>query len=187
MMRRILRTILRVAWRRRVRTSALLLAYGSVLAACLWLSYLLRFDFELPDWVRLNLVATCTFALGVKLVCMMGFHQFDGLPTYFSTPDLKRLVGAWACGSLVLGVIRLTSGVELAPPRGVILSDFMLSVMTLSALRLGLRHVRVLASNKPPQAVRKARRVGIGRRGRPRRGARDRTREREQPALGGNP
>ncbi len=161
MMRRILQAIVRTAWRRRVRTSALLLGYGGALAACLALSYLLRFDFDLPDWVRLHLVAACAFAVGVKLICMMGFHQFDGLLTYFSTPDLKRLVGACACGSLVLGVVRLTSGVELAPPRGVILTDFMLSVMTLSALRLGLRHVRGLASNQPPRAVHSPRRVGI--------------------------
>ena len=38
MMRRILRMVVRVAWRPRVRTAALLLAYGSVLAACLGLS-----------------------------------------------------------------------------------------------------------------------------------------------------
>ena len=161
MIRRILQKIVRVAWRRRVRTTALLLAYGGVLTACLALAYLLRFDFDLPDWVRLNLVVTCAFAIGVKLVCMVGFHQFDGLLTYFSTPDLKRLVGACACGSLVLGVVRLTSGLELAPPRGVILTDFLLCIVALSALRLGLRHMRVLASDKPRQAVRQPRRVGI--------------------------
>ena len=94
MMRRIFKTIVRVAWLPQVRTTALLLAYGSVLTFCLWLAFQLRFDFDLPEWVRWNLLATCAFALGVKLICMICFHQFDGLLTYFSTPDLKRLGGA---------------------------------------------------------------------------------------------
>ena len=111
MMLRLLRPIARLAWRRQVRTLALLLLYGACLTASLLLAYLLRFDFDLPTWVRANLVTTCVFALGVKLACMGCFHQFDGLLTYFSTPDLKRLVGACLCGSLVLGLLRLVTTV----------------------------------------------------------------------------
>ncbi|MCE9609370.1 MAG: polysaccharide biosynthesis protein [Chthoniobacter sp.] len=161
MTHRYLRPLALLAWQPRVRNVVLSLIYGSILTACLLLAFLLRFDFELPEWVRANLVTTCAVAVGVKLICMAAFRQFDGLLTYFSTPDLKRLAGACALSSLVLGLIRLVTGLDWAPPRGVILTDLVLGLMALSATRLGFRHFRTLASERPQKSGGKVRRVGI--------------------------
>jgi FlaA1/EpsC-like NDP-sugar epimerase len=99
--------------------------------------------------------------VGVQILCMFAFHQYDGLLSYFSTPDLKRLI--LACGSAVVatGLIRWQVTRELTPPGGVIITQFLISVGVLSAMRTTFRRVRVLAfahDTRPP-GIRK--RVGI--------------------------
>ena len=162
MIRSLASSMVRTAWKVRViRYLALAATYSIAFAASLVIAYLLRFDFDLPSWVMATLLPIGAAALGVKLMGMVFFHQFDGLLTYFSRPDLRRLVFACASSSLVLGLIRLVEGVQFAPPRGVLLIDLLLCIVILSSTRLGFRWLRTVGFSKTPRFAGKTRCVGI--------------------------
>ncbi len=111
-----------------LRFLALMGAYGAVLGLSLFFAYQLRFDFFVPDNIERNMLSVCAITVAVQLVCLFLFHQFDGLLTYFSTPDLRRLLSACSLATLVIAAQRFTMGVIIAPPRGVILINFILSI-----------------------------------------------------------
>lgn len=74
---------------------------------------------------------------GNKTHVLAGFGQFAGLLSYFSIPDFKRIVYAMAVSGLILLGARFFLPQELfAPPRGVVLMDFVISIGALTALRL---------------------------------------------------
>jgi len=162
MIRLFLRPFVRAVWRiQALRSAFLTVTYGTVLTWCLWMSYQLRFDFNVPPLVGADMLTVGTVTVGIQLLGLFFFHQFDGLLTYFSAPDLKRLLGACTSSSLVLGLFWLAGGLESAPPRGVILTDFVLSIMALSATRFVFRYGRSLTSSRATGSGRKPRRVGI--------------------------
>ena len=162
MMRPFLRPVLQFVWKVRVlRNLALAAAYSLVFAVSLAAAYLLRFDFDIPAWVTATALPIGATAVAIKLAGMMCFHQFDGLLTYFSRPDLRRLIFACASSSLVLGVIRLAHGVSFAPPRGVLLIDLLVCIVFLSALRLGFRWARTVCFSKMPRSAGRQRCVAI--------------------------
>ena len=145
-----------------VRTLVLTLLYSVTVALCLWLAYLLRFDFEIPPPFSHSLPGIVCVAIAIKLVCLLFSHQFDGLLTYFSTPDLKRLLAGCVAGSAILGWLRETAGVAFAPPHGVILADLVFCFVALCTIRLAFRSVRNLNSRSAyPPAGRTPRRVAI--------------------------
>src|SRR6185436_21122068 len=78
----------------------------------------------------------------LKLVLLLFIGQFAGLLSYFSIPDLRRLVLALATASSLLYILWVGSGGQAAPPRSVILADFLLSFLSLSAIRLFFRVMR---------------------------------------------
>ena len=125
-----------------LRLLALMGAYGAVLGLSLFFAYQLRFDFVVPDNIAQNMLSVCAITVAVQLVCLFLFHQFDGLLTYFSTPDLRRLLSACSLATLVIAALRFTMGIIIAPPRGVILIDFILSIAAIGALRLSFRALR---------------------------------------------
>jgi FlaA1/EpsC-like NDP-sugar epimerase len=156
-----LRWILLIVWPRPAfRAVVLAFAYAATFAACLWGAYLLRFDFAIPHRFAENLPLLCCLAAAAKLVFMLGFHQFDGLLSYFSIPDLKRVLAACVGGTLVLAGFRLFVDIPIAPPRGVILTDFMLSILAVSVTRLSFRYARLYGVERL-RPLRKARRVAI--------------------------
>ena len=158
MINSVLRVVLRV---RSVRTIALALGYSAVLALCIFLAYQLRFDFDVPQRLRPSLFFVCSLSVGVQILCMFAFHQFDGLLSFFSTPDLKRLVLACSSAAIVLIALRLSFGIGFAPPRGVLMMYYVLSIGALCTMRLGFRHVRLLTVAGLGRARGKARRVAI--------------------------
>ena len=131
------------------------------LTLCLWLAYQLRFDFNVPPLGESALLSIAAMTVLTQLFALFCFHQFDGLLTYFSTPDLKRLVGACTGSSLLLGLFWLAGGLASAPPRSVILMDYVLCIVALSATRFVFRYGRGLAAASRPHSGRKPRRVGI--------------------------
>ena len=162
MIRSLVSSIVRGAWKVRViRYLALAVIYALVFALSLMVAYLLRFDFDVPPWAMATLLPIGATALAVKLMGMVFFHQFDGLLTYFSRPDLRRLVCACGSSSLVLGLIRLVQGLQFAPPRGVLLIDLLVCIVVLSSTRLGFRWLRTVGFSKAPRFAGKTRCVGI--------------------------
>ena len=135
-MESILKTLLKA------RLGILLCGYSAILSACFFLAYDLRFDFSVPLEVRSDLWHFLVLILLCKLVLLAVFRQYGSLLSYFSVPDLFRIVSAMgAVGVAEVSVWLITKGM-VAPPRGVILSDFILSVGALCMMRLTLRVYR---------------------------------------------
>jgi len=161
-MRSIIRLALGVALRTHaVRTIALALAYALVLGICILFAYELRFDFAIEEWVYPTLLTVVAVTIGVHLLSLAAFDQFDGLLSYFGRPDLKRIVFACTTAAAFLGLIRLLFGVNVSPPRGVILVNYLLCLVALSAMRLSFRRIRRIDSPSLGRMQGKARRVAI--------------------------
>jgi FlaA1/EpsC-like NDP-sugar epimerase len=145
--------------------------YTVALTASLWVSYLLRFDFdirEIPPRIehdkKMEVIRLYfTWVIPMKLVLLGLFRQFQGLLSYFSIPDLRRLFAATACGSFVT-YLAWKLPTQPAPPRGVILIDFVLSFVILASIRLAFRVIRerFLMGEKVKRRQRRVAIVGAG-------------------------
>lgn len=143
------------------RHGLLTILYATLFLFSLWLSYQLRFDFEVPPFYASQFLVSCVWILPLTLVCLYSFGQFNDLLSYFSIPDLKRIVYAMGSASLAVFAVRALELGSLGPPRGVILSNFMISIAELCTMRLVFRTVRerYLAPQTRPR--RRSRRVAI--------------------------
>ena len=144
-----------------VRKAILLLLYAGGLALSFVLSYELRFDFAMVENFKQQLWGYLPLVVGLQLILLLAFRQFEGLLSYFSLPDLARLFWASFVSFAMIVAIWLASWGAYAPPRGVILSDFLISFMGLAGIRLGFRlfRERYLAPYSRHNPL--ARRVGI--------------------------
>jgi FlaA1/EpsC-like NDP-sugar epimerase len=144
-----------------LRLGSLACFYAVSLTFCLWFAYLLRFDFYIPSSEWVNLFNTARWLVPAKLICLLLFRQFEGLLSYFSVPDLRRLFYAVACPSGIALIVWVLSRGAYAPPRGVILSDFVLSFLVLAATRLGFRLISERAVSRGARAKQRSKRVAI--------------------------
>lgn len=142
-----------------LRPASLTVLYATLLLGCLWLSYLLRFDFAVPP-VHWQHFLVSLWVVPVQLIFLWGFGQFEGLLSYFGTPDLNRVVAAAAGSAIVMVLVWLIEG-GLAPPRGVILTDLILCVAGLCTMRLGLRTIRERYLAPQTKSRRRSRRIAI--------------------------
>ena len=110
-----------------VRKAILLFLYAGGLASSLLLAYEVRFDFAMEENFKQQLLRCLPWVVGLKLILLFAFGQFEGLLSYFSLPDLNRLFRASFLSFAILVSIWLVSWGAYAPPRGVILSDFLIS------------------------------------------------------------
>jgi FlaA1/EpsC-like NDP-sugar epimerase len=147
-----------------IRSILLLGIYVLVLSASFYLAYDLRFDFAVPADVQ----AFRLYFLGITVLAKIGllvlFRQFGSMLSYFSIPDLLRITLAMGLYSLLLHVLWLATSGMLAPPRGVILADFVLSVTGLCTTRLSMRlyRERFLGESRPENKSRRAVILGAG-------------------------
>ena len=144
-----------------IRIVLLLVIYTAVLSLSRWLAYQLRFDFAVPPQFEVQLAAHGWWVVALKLFLLLCFSQFAGLLSYFSIPDLRRLLYATASSSVILLGLRYYTDLFFTPPRGVLLIDFLLSFGGLAAVRLGFRLVRERFLAPQSRSRRRARRVGI--------------------------
>ena len=124
------------------RTLVLVIIYAAIIAASFHLAYEVRFDFLVaPNYQaeRLHLIG---LVIGIKLVALIVVRQLGSVLTYFSIPDLLQLIWGMSGASLVLMAPRLLGWSEFSPPRGVLLTDFMLCLGGLCLARLGTRLYR---------------------------------------------
>ncbi len=132
---------------------------AGLLLACRWLAYQLRFDFDVPEPLQVQLERHWFWVIALQLVCLYIGGQFSGIYRYFSLSDLQRLAAAMALsGALLYGVRFLHVG--YSPPLGVILPQTVFGFLTLAALRTTWRMVHERFLRGPDRAIRKCR-VGI--------------------------
>lgn len=139
----------------------LAVTYAAIMGVCLWFSVLLRFDFEVPSEYWNGFRTTLLWLIPLKLGMLMLFGQFRSLLTFFSLSDAKRLfVAMGLSGLLALALWYLSNG-TLVVPRAVILTDFILSVVGLVALRTGMRIYRERMVDAPTASPANRRKVAI--------------------------
>lgn len=153
-----LRHVVHTPW---LRSLMLLVLYAGVLSASWWLAFQLRFDFLVPAAHSPPLYTNWLWLISTKLVLLYLMGQFSGLLSYFSLPDLRRQFLAAVTGSVALIVVSKMVAGDYYTPRGVILMDFMLSVIGLGVLRLTFRVVRERFLAPQARSHRRVRRVGI--------------------------
>ena len=143
------------------RRILLFVLYTIGLVASLFLAYALRFDFVIEGRSMLQFKFVVLWFVPLKLIFLILFRQFQGLLSYFSLPDLGRLFYSLAVPSAFTLFLWFYSGGKDAPPRGVILADFVLSFMGLAVTRLAFRVVREKFLSATNSESKSAKRVGI--------------------------
>ncbi len=113
-----------------------------IIAASFYIAYEIRFDFLVPEEHQTERFRLLPLVIGLKLIALVACRQLGSLMTYFSVPDLIRLFWAMLASSAILLVPRMLGWPALAAPRGVLLTDFMLSFGGLCAGRLATRIYR---------------------------------------------
>jgi FlaA1/EpsC-like NDP-sugar epimerase len=124
------------------RFTSLFLVYGVELAAAFWLAYELRWDFEVPAEFADQRATLIVAVVACKLLLLHSFGQFRTMLSYFSLADFSGIVLAMSAASGIMLVLWQIATAHAAPPRGVILIDFVFSVGLLSSFRLFLRVLR---------------------------------------------
>jgi FlaA1/EpsC-like NDP-sugar epimerase len=125
-----------------VRLLAVGAGYFFVLAASLALSLLLRFDFRVPPGYWSELLGASLWILPLKFILLALAGQFRTLLTFFSLPDAKSLALAMGLAGAITAAVWFAVGGQGVPPRGVIVTDTVVSFCALVALRLGMRIYR---------------------------------------------
>ncbi len=147
------------------RLVVLIGVYAVILFLCLLTALFLRFDFNVAPEYWNRFWKSVVWILPLKLVALAVFGQFRTLLTYFSLPDAKRIAAAMTSSAIVcLGIWFLVGGHSVVP-RGVLVSDMVLSFLALGALRVGLRLYReriVAAESKPAGSTKKKRTAIVG-------------------------
>jgi FlaA1/EpsC-like NDP-sugar epimerase len=139
--------------------------YAGFIGASFYAAYEVRFEFFVPPEQQVERVRLLPWVIALKLGTLVLFRQFGTLMTYFSLPDLNRLVGAMALASGVLFLPRALGWREFGAPRGVLLVDFMLAFGVLCGGRLAARLYRERlsgAGRAPGRALQRIAIIGAG-------------------------
>ena len=136
-----------IGWRRATRFGALAIVYAVDLAAAFWLAYELRWDFAVPMPFLDQRVQLLAIVVMCKLILLHSFGQFRSMLSYFSIADFSGVVLAMSAASAFMLALWCFAAPGASPPRGVILMDFVLSVVLVSTFRLFLRVVRTWSTS----------------------------------------
>jgi FlaA1/EpsC-like NDP-sugar epimerase len=147
------------------RFVSILFVYAADLCLVFYLAYLLRWDFAIPADFQLQWLELIFPIVLCKLLLLHSFGQFRSIMSYFGLADLGGVVLAMSIVSSSMLALWYFSAISAAPPRGVIVTDFVLSVGVISAFRLTLRVARTWCSIgrfSPEAAERRVAIIGAG-------------------------
>lgn len=154
-----------VGRRRSTRLAAVLLVYILELGTVFYVSYALRWDFATPDDFRRQMWVLIIPILLCKLLLLGSFGQFRSILSYFGLADFGAVVISIGTVSSLMLCLWYGAAVTAAPPRGVIVIDFVLSVALISAFRIFLRLARTWSISghmRPGMVERRVAIIGAG-------------------------
>lgn len=103
-------------------------------------SYLLRFNFEIPDLFMEKFFVVLAILVALKLSAFFVFKIYKTPWRFFSVQNLLNLVRAHIAAYLLFGALFLLASDLLNPfPRSVIFIDFVFSIFIIGALRISKR------------------------------------------------
>ena len=129
-----------------LRFVSILFVYAANLILVFYFAYLLRWDFAIPPEFLLQCLDLMIPVVVCKLLLLQSFGQFRSIMSYFGLADLGGVVAAMAMVSGSMLALWYVSAISAAPPRGVIIADFVLSVGAIAGFRLSLRVARTWCS-----------------------------------------
>jgi FlaA1/EpsC-like NDP-sugar epimerase len=118
---------------------AILLLDTILLCGAFFLSQLIRFDFNPPDWAMLRFWQFLPVVVGGKLICFSVLGLYKGMWRYTSIADLINIIKASTIASLALIVLILYNTRFEMVSRSVFVIDWGLSIMMIIGLRIVIR------------------------------------------------
>lgn len=105
-----------------------------------YLSYLLRFNFEIPEEFFDSFWMTYIILTGLKLFTLFFFKTYFIIWRFFSFSDAKNIVQAHVLAYGLFTVVYVLFSNDFAPfPRSIVIIDFFLSLIFIGTLRAGKR------------------------------------------------
>jgi FlaA1/EpsC-like NDP-sugar epimerase len=111
-----------------------------VLLSCsFYLSYIIRFDFQIPLWAFENFIEILPWVLIVKVLCFFLFDLYKGMWRYTSLNDLVNVTKASTVGVFCSIVLVLYMNRFEGTPRSVFIIDWCLTLIFIGGLRFAAR------------------------------------------------
>ncbi len=111
-----------------------------VVAYLAWcLSFLLRFNFEIPANFNLHLYETAFWVVPVQVVIFVIFGLYQGVWRFASIPDLKRIIKAVAVATIAIAALLLMISPAVVVPRTVLILDPILLILLMGGSRFAYR------------------------------------------------
>lgn len=111
-------------------------------AVAYWLSYLLRFNFDIPEQYFEKYVESLPVLLLVRFVCFYVFRLYEGVWRYASMNDLLRILKAITIGSVIFTLYVLVRYQFIGFPRSVLVIDWFVIITFLGGTRFLYRFSR---------------------------------------------
>ncbi len=145
--------------------AALVIGDLAVLAVSLWLAYLIRFDFAIPEDAARSWPLVFLWVAGLQALWLWRARQFD-LLGYFNLGDSSGVFWALLAPNALVFLLSHQFGSAYAPPRSVVIADLGFAVIGLTGIRLAARRGERLGrrrqGTKPPTRRRRAGIIGAG-------------------------
>jgi lipopolysaccharide/colanic/teichoic acid biosynthesis glycosyltransferase len=137
--------------------------YAITLSACLFLAYLLRFDFDLPRQDFFDFWRVLPWMVAPQLILLFWFGQLRGMLSYFSFRELRQTVAALGLAFLVqLGLWHVVPA-SFLPAKSILPLDLILSLGGVCGVRLSFRLLRERATlPRQSKASRQSRTAIVG-------------------------
>jgi len=135
--------------------------YAAILVSSLWISFELRYDFQMDTVGRGEFWKCLPWVVASQLAILFWRRQCRGLVSYFSILELLQTGCALGIACLFHCVLKQVSRDGLAPELGIICTDFVLSCWGITYARLSLRLMREDQNGKTNGAKRQVHRVAI--------------------------
>ena len=104
-----------------------------------YLSYILRFDGNIPARELANWMNTVVWIVPLKLACFFFFGLYKGMWRYTGIYDLENLIKACVISSGIIVFILVLKVRFVGFPRSIFVLDLLLTFLFLSGARVGIR------------------------------------------------
>ena len=110
-----------------------------LLAAALYDAFLIRFDFNIPEFYLNAMIRMLPYVVATKIVCLLFFDLYRGMWRYTSISDLLNIIKAATVSSLLIVAFITFKMRFVGYPRSVFIIDWFLTILFISGFRLIIR------------------------------------------------
>ena len=116
---------------KKYRLPILLVGHVLMFLGIYWVAFSLRFDFRIPAKYLANIKATLPLVLGIKMLVFYYMGSIHGWWRYVTFSDFITLLKAAVAATIAIVLVDHFVLGNLQIPRGVILSDLILTILSL--------------------------------------------------------